>query len=262
MLTPQNNLQSTILHTVAFQVRVTVGLSSQATSARRDVVLSQAIFIIPDPPSLSRSSKQREVETYAESSPPNWMPADGPVPSYHESESEPAEGSGSGSWGERAAASRAGEEEYDGYEELSASLSTRAPPPTIDEDVSPPDASADPPPGVDDEPYHSPPAPEDSPLLEASEASIPLTLSFSSLLLASEHESSTGDETPPSPPPDSTALPPPYAGGAVPRGEPTELRSLEEEGAVEEAVQRQPPPYETHQHLVGVTRNGTVLELV
>ncbi|KAK4702859.1 hypothetical protein P7C70_g3365, partial [Phenoliferia sp. Uapishka_3] len=60
------------------------------------------------------------------------------------------------------------EEEYDGYEDISSSLSSRPAPPTIDEDVSPPDVSvadADPPPGVDDvgftssAPGTSPPSP-------------------------------------------------------------------------------------------------------
>ncbi|KAL8292320.1 hypothetical protein RQP46_001786 [Phenoliferia psychrophenolica] len=166
--------QSTILHTISFLVRVTVGITLQPSSTRRDVVLSRAVFIIPDSPS-PRSDKQREVERYAEVSPPNWMPADGPVPTYHESANEPSpgEGSGSGSWaiaggsgfafgGEdgRVESVEEEEEEYDGYEELSASLSTRVPPPTIDEDVSPPDAEIedpDPPPGVDDEAFTSVP---------------------------------------------------------------------------------------------------------
>ena len=161
------SLQSTILHNITFSVRVTVGLLSTVGSTsdsyqNRDVILTRTIYIVPDtPPSTGRSEKMREVETeQREEHQPGWMSEDGPVPTYHESAAAAAEdvdavgevaGTGS-SWLGEGSSSSTGEgsskaavdtlldEEYDGYEEISmsASLSTRAPPPTIDEDVSPP----------------------------------------------------------------------------------------------------------------------------
>lgn len=199
------------------------------------------------------------------------MPADGPVPTYHESanESITTPGEASGSWGalggeEGTSAHGSGGEptvardlwdrsggggeevEYDGYEELSASLSTRAPPPTIDEDVSPPDAS-DPPPGVDDFAFGYPPPPSHSsaasslhsasvlglgpPLAEeedevATPGSLSLSHSLSSLRLASSDGASVHSGSPLAQPHTlgedaidllpGEALPPPYAGaGAV-----------------------------------------------
>lgn len=162
--------QSTILHNITFSVRVTVGLLSTVSSSsssdhhqNRDVLVSRTIFIVPDTPLPSvRSEKQREVASEATDTVPGWMPADGPVPTYHESAATARSlGEASGSWhasgstspGEGSASSSSvgtgknemdtsWDEEYDGYEEISASLSTRAPPPTIDEDVSPPPPSS------------------------------------------------------------------------------------------------------------------------
>lgn len=152
------------MHNITFSVRVTVGLLSTVGSAsdshqNRDVILTRTIYIVPDtPPSTIRSEKMREVESeQREEQQPAWISEDGPVPTYHESAVAAAEdehsagGSGSSWLGEgptsvmgegssKAAVDTSLDEEYDGYEEvsMSASLSTRAPPPTIDEDVSPP----------------------------------------------------------------------------------------------------------------------------
>ncbi|ORY80209.1 hypothetical protein BCR35DRAFT_352539 [Leucosporidium creatinivorum] len=162
--------QSTILHNITFSVRVTVGLLSTVSSSsssdhhqNRDVLVSRTVFIVPDTPTPSiRSEKQREVASEATDAVPGWMPADGPVPTYHESAATARSmGEPSGSWnasgspspGESSASSSglgngksendtSWDDEYDGYEEISASLSTRAPPPTIDEDVSPPPPSS------------------------------------------------------------------------------------------------------------------------
>ncbi|SCZ90834.1 BZ3500_MvSof-1268-A1-R1_Chr1-3g02297 [Microbotryum saponariae] len=139
--------QSTILHHMNFSVIVTVGLLNNRS--QRDVTVSRDVHIVPDPPmtSTTLSEKQRQVEAEVESVPPGWTPAEGSIPSYHESAvGDVAVGTSSDF---REGPSRVGsthvfstnlisEEEYDGYEELSASLSTRAPPPTIDADVSPP----------------------------------------------------------------------------------------------------------------------------
>ena len=275
--------QSTILHRISFEVRITVGLFSQSTSSRQDCLLTRTIFIVPDSPS-TRTDKQREVETDAETL-PHWMPDDGPVPAYHESAA--SSGEASGSWGggasstsfraalwnsEREGEGYDGEEEYDGYEELSASLSTRAPPPTIDEDVSPPSATEDPPPSLDApfaRPDDSPPtfAPNPFPLdsADGSPPSHPTTpepflLDLSSLILPSSLHSSASSSTPPSPPspifvipgleasPNEECLPPPY-GGTSP--------------AVVVGTASGPPPYTSHSSgdLVGLTREG-VLEML
>lgn len=142
----------------------------------RDCILTQTVTVIPDSPSPSAASeKQRQLDSTepAPSPPPpptpSWMPADGPVPTYHESAAQaqaqaqtdsswttdrssppplsPATPSSSSNAHGKQAASEDEDaalfaEEYDGYEEMSASLSTLAPPPTIDEDVSPPSPSA------------------------------------------------------------------------------------------------------------------------
>ncbi|SGY31499.1 BQ5605_C002g01235 [Microbotryum silenes-dioicae] len=144
--------QSTILHHMSFCVIVTVGLLNNRS--QRDVTVSRDVHIVPDPPmtSTTLSEKQRQVEAEVESVPPGWTPTEGSIPSYHESAvGDLAVGTSSDF---REGPSRVGsthvfptdligEEEYDGYEELSASLSTRAPPPTIDADVSPPSHDED-----------------------------------------------------------------------------------------------------------------------
>ena len=266
------------------------------------MTLSRTVFIIPDTPS-PRSNKQREVERYAEVSPPTFG-VDGPVPEYHESAS-PGEGSGSGSWSVTGEGSHGfsiedleergeEEEEYDGYEELSASLSTRVPPPTIDEDVSPPDAEmedSDPPPTIYDESFTSVPTspthPNSAILLPSPSGpftddhstssspptlspSLPISLSLSSLILSSSHSDSTSSDSAP-PTPHLHALPPPYAGNRellLPNGE-REREEEEEPGSTIDQEQvdctgpTQPPPYTTHHHaLVGLTMSGHVVELV
>lgn len=108
---------------------------------------------MPDTPPV-RSDKQKEVER--DDNAPSWLAAAGPVPPYHES----TEGSSllTTSWNpqppplspttesshaaERAETDASFEEEYDGYEDMSTALSALAPPPAIDEDVSPPSPSA------------------------------------------------------------------------------------------------------------------------
>ncbi|BGP44744.1 hypothetical protein JCM10450v2_000558 [Rhodotorula kratochvilovae] len=153
---------------------VNVSPSSHAGSPCPDAVLSHDVFILPDTPT-ARTDKQKEVDrehTYAALPPPAepWSAQqDAPVPTYvehseHDS-GEPvpvpgASGSSTSAWALSGPSSSSGglalafdnvpyaavyptdgdEEEYDGYEELSlpATLSTRAPPPAIDEDVSPP----------------------------------------------------------------------------------------------------------------------------
>ncbi|GAA5863502.1 hypothetical protein JCM1840_000045 [Sporobolomyces johnsonii] len=148
--------------------------TSTSTPTSLDATLSQAVFVVPDTTS-SRSNKQKEAEREASpstsaadaaprrSSAP-WMALDldGPVPTYVEYGADdpgiPA-ASGSGSvWTSPAAAvedlrrsweterfttsAGEGEEEYDGYEELSlVPESASPPPPGIYEDVSPPSPS-------------------------------------------------------------------------------------------------------------------------
>ncbi|GAA6050458.1 hypothetical protein JCM3770_002606 [Rhodotorula araucariae] len=167
--------QSTILHTVSFSVVVVIGLVNVSPTSHTgvpspDAVLSQDVFILPDTPA-ARTDKQKEVERadpYAALSPgaEPWAQQDAPVPTYVENSEhdsgEPLPASGSSSaavtWAARSSSSTSAlgllddvpyaavyptdgdEEEYDGYEEISlpATLSTRAPPPAIDEDVSPP----------------------------------------------------------------------------------------------------------------------------
>ncbi|SCV68730.1 BQ2448_851 [Microbotryum intermedium] len=143
--------QSTILHHISFSVVVTVGLLNNRS--QRDVTVSREVHIVPDPPMMSTlSEKQREVEAKVDSVPPGWSPADGSIPSYHESavgdvavgtSSDAREGYSREPSANGFPTELIGEEEYDGYEELSASLSTRAPPPTIDADVSPPSHDED-----------------------------------------------------------------------------------------------------------------------
>ncbi|GAA5950467.1 hypothetical protein JCM3765_004558 [Sporobolomyces pararoseus] len=161
--------QTTILHSVTFAVTVTVGLFNLSTSSNTatssDAVLSQPIFIVPPAPT-SRSDKQKEVDRELEALetevgeggrwsffPPPAVPLadspgegiDGPVPSYVEH--------GADDPGVAAVASTSdtrlyraleedGEEEYDGYEELSIPMAEAGPPPpAIDDDVSPPSPS-------------------------------------------------------------------------------------------------------------------------
>ncbi|GAA5971382.1 hypothetical protein JCM21900_004313, partial [Sporobolomyces salmonicolor] len=148
--------------------------TSTSTPTALDATLSQAVFVVSDTTS-SHSDKHKEAEREASpstsvanaaphrSSAP-WMALDldGPVPTYVEYGADdpgiPA-ASGSGSaWTSPAAAvedlqrsweterfttsAGDGEEEYDGYEELSlVSESASPPPPGIDEDVSPPSPS-------------------------------------------------------------------------------------------------------------------------
>ncbi|GAA5865447.1 hypothetical protein JCM8547_001247 [Rhodosporidiobolus lusitaniae] len=157
----------------------TSAASSSTSSLSLDATLSQEILIVPDLPSSSRSDKQKEVdraaaEAQAEAAIASssaaaeaWMPVDGPVPTYFaDSQQDPGEaapapllpaasGSSSGlDLNEQEQLRRnltsspvpltfgQYEEEFDGYEELTlpATLSTRLPPPAIDEDVSPPSA--------------------------------------------------------------------------------------------------------------------------
>ncbi|KAK4057658.1 hypothetical protein OIO90_001306 [Microbotryomycetes sp. JL221] len=177
--------QSTILHNISFEVRVTIGLVATPRGEQhqnRDCIISRTIYIVPDLPS-SRADKQKEVERDLESddesaspyplSSSGYTPAfDGPVPSYVEAEysgswtPEPppmsppphsAQSSNnlvsppppphpqvgtSSSYLDYSNADSTFEEEYDGYEDISAALSHLAPPPAIDEDVSPPSPSA------------------------------------------------------------------------------------------------------------------------
>ncbi|KPV78379.1 uncharacterized protein RHOBADRAFT_50852 [Rhodotorula graminis WP1] len=150
--------------------------STRAASPLPDAVLSQDVVILPDSPPASRSDKQKEVdrEQYTAAPPPPvdapWASQDAPVPTYverseHDLGEPPASGSSTSAWSSSlhhdfgaspSSSSSAGilvdmpyavvyptdgdEDEYDGYEELSlpATLSTRLPPPAIDEDVSPP----------------------------------------------------------------------------------------------------------------------------
>ncbi|KAK4055128.1 hypothetical protein OIV83_000408 [Microbotryomycetes sp. JL201] len=156
--------QSTILHNISFEVRVTIGLIATTTRDQhqnRDSIVSRTIHIVPDYPA-SRSDKQKEVDRDAspDGFSPTWLAQDGPVPTYFESTSSMNDGGGS--WtpqpppvsplvpGTSAGLSPPAhsnadstfEEEYDGYEDISASLSNLAPPPAIDEDVSPPSPGA------------------------------------------------------------------------------------------------------------------------
>ncbi|GAA5977380.1 hypothetical protein JCM5350_002446 [Sporobolomyces pararoseus] len=165
--------QSTILHSVTFAVTVTVGLfninSTSNIASSTDAVLSQSILIVPPTPTL-RTDKQKEVERELEGLeleddgggggggrwsffPPPAVPLadspgegiDGPVPSYVEH--------GADDPGIAAVASTSdasllrdleedGDEEYDGYEELSIPIAEAGPPPpAIDDDVSPPSPS-------------------------------------------------------------------------------------------------------------------------
>ncbi|GAA5916687.1 hypothetical protein JCM8208_003903 [Rhodotorula glutinis] len=150
--------------------------STRAASPLPDAVLSQDVVILPDSPPASRSDKQKEVDREQYTAPPPpvdaaWASQDAPVPTYverseHDLGEPPASGSSTSTsgWpsslhhdlGASPSSSSAGmlvdlpyttvyptdgdEDEYDGYEELSlpATLSTRLPPPAIDEDVSPP----------------------------------------------------------------------------------------------------------------------------
>lgn len=195
---------------MSFEVQVTVGLFSvNSTSAsssadqhqNRDCIVTQTVTILPDapPPSSSSEEKQRFVESLtaattldAQSASSTWTPADGLVPTYHESAAhaqaevgwipsppplspapqsappilappppppppaasppDPPSANASGKMPVRDLDNvnvDAGSEEllfegeeYDGYEEMSESLSSLAPPPRIDEDVSPPSPSA------------------------------------------------------------------------------------------------------------------------
>ncbi|GAA5834002.1 hypothetical protein JCM9279_004186 [Rhodotorula babjevae] len=151
--------------------------STRASSPLPDAVLAQDVVILPDSPPASRSDKQKEVDREQYTAPPPpvdaaWASQDAPVPTYverseHDLGEPPASGSSTSGWpsglhphdlgaSPSSSSSAAGilvdlpyttayptdgdEDEYDGYEELSlpATLSTRLPPPAIDEDVSPP----------------------------------------------------------------------------------------------------------------------------
>ncbi|GAA6036664.1 hypothetical protein JCM8097_001285 [Rhodosporidiobolus ruineniae] len=170
VLSCESVTQSTILHSVTFSVLVTIGLfhpsssSSSSTTAipLRDPTLSQEVLILPD---LTPSSSAKQKEAARDAFEAVSSTFDGPVPRYVEdSQLDAGEApvpSGSGSSALTAAEEEQlrhnfsstssspvlltfGEEieEYDGYEELSlpSSLLDRAPPPPIDDDVSPPSA--------------------------------------------------------------------------------------------------------------------------
>ncbi|KAM0793561.1 hypothetical protein ACM66B_000997 [Microbotryomycetes sp. NB124-2] len=163
--------QSTILHNISFEVRVTIGLI--ATSQRdqhqnRDWIVSRTVYIVPDYP-VSRSDKQKEVDrdNAPDGFSPNWLSSQdaGPAPTYLDATSS-ATSDGGSTWtpqppplsplspGSSGAAvplsppplssniDSTFDEEYDGYEDISASLTNLAPPPAIDEDVSPPSPGA------------------------------------------------------------------------------------------------------------------------
>lgn len=174
LISPLPSSQTTILHSVSFSVRITVGLVtlsppssslSHPSSSALDATLTHEIFIVPDLVS-KRSDKQKEVDraeqaVSASSAAEGWLPLDGPVPTYvedlHQDSGEAAPAaSGSSSIAldvqqleqlrrNFSSSARGGfdewEEEYDGYEELSLpGVDDRPPPPPIDDDVSPPDA--------------------------------------------------------------------------------------------------------------------------
>ncbi|KAH8926687.1 hypothetical protein BT69DRAFT_1347843 [Atractiella rhizophila] len=148
--------QGTILHEVEFYVRVTVAMTSGLgdRSERRDVVVEKRLEILPDvpPPGIS-SEKQRLMDEESLPDPPAWedlqtpLRTDNPntVPAYRESWLEDSNAyagtsrSRAGGWME-IDSSVDGEEEFDGYEELSTGADLCLPPPTIDEDESPPPA--------------------------------------------------------------------------------------------------------------------------
>lgn len=136
--------QTTIFHSIAFFIRLTVTITGRDPSDRQDFVLNTPVGIMPDQYRTRASEKQREA--VQESLEIEYLES---VPTYHESE-----GPSSSRRPEyiRTAATEAGwsydsdeEPEYDGYEESSA-LEADAmahPPPAISEDVSPPVLSPD-----------------------------------------------------------------------------------------------------------------------
>lgn len=253
-------MQSTILHTISFSLRVTVGLfhsspnptsTSTSTSAscstwaspspsRQEFTVTRSVYLIPNPPAVLSYSKQLE----AESSSSQARQDHGPVPRYEvegngesstsgtalaafhlgdegapwEEESEPpyvweedpriSEGNEESHEDDVLLEGNGEEVEYDGYEDLSESMSRLAPPPTIDEDTSPPGALLasilDPPPSVDD-PFDSVPpesrtGPRGSSLLPPNDFNTEAgaLLSNSQLSAPSQHidPSSTNPSTP------------------------------------------------------------------
>jgi len=130
--------QLTTLHQISFEVRVNVGLVDTETSTRQECILSQVVTILPDwpAPSAVAAEKQREVRASAADD------DEGGVPTYDESSSDPVSSFARTTYiGDMEPPPGWDEEEYDGYEELSARASAVPPPPTIDEDVSPPSAA-------------------------------------------------------------------------------------------------------------------------
>lgn len=130
--------QSTIFHQISFEVRVTIGLVNSHTNRRQERLLSQTVTILPDWPALSAvaSDKQREVRAEAAED------EEGRVPTYNESSSDLASSFAATTYiGDMEPPPGWDQEEYDGYEELSAEASSVPPPPPIEEDVSPPSAA-------------------------------------------------------------------------------------------------------------------------
>lgn len=107
--------------------------------------LVQQVIIIPDLPALVKSEKQKEVESARLEAvvPPYFEAARSGAASTSNTPVWPVDRVDEARQYEYGSQSRVGSEsedepEFDGYEELSEALSTRIPPPTINEDVSPP----------------------------------------------------------------------------------------------------------------------------
>ena len=221
--------QSTILHHISFEIRVVIGIINQQTHARQEHVLTQEVTLLPDwpAPSAVALEKQREVRAEAEED------EDGRVPTYNESSSDLVSAFAPTTYiGDMEPPPGWDEEEYDGYEELSAEASSVPPPPPIDEDVSPPSAAE----------AGAEAAPTGIGLLQARMEQLqldqrpPLPSAAATPTLGTDPSSSEATDPPPvspsdvlapplppaftssaaSPPAAPTGLPPPYAGDGPP----------------------------------------------